>query len=334
MKRENAGCNLERKNKKKLMWILGCFLFFLLICMVIRLNVVKSSKEDTQEASDSNDIYTESGLVEITTEEEKSTNEETSQVTLTQEREIVKSENGGYLVPLSVKDIPNDEKLNEIKIYIENNIFDDFFEGGEHFIDHFAYEMFELSGYVGYNENLLYQFTEFFRHIINNDFIYVLNVEDMGFYYRIIMCAADEPLGYGYDEYGYYFEYYNAFYASVYEINDVYKILPFDYEAMDVYCHMFGCGKNVAATNIEKDLAAQVLERAISSGVGCSEVRRDYYNREVAKCVEKEQAGLKEGELSIGNRPGVYKDVFGMEFVESPTITYIKEEEQSTQEGE
>lgn len=229
-------------------------------------------------------------------------------------QDVIKSEEpkikAGYLASLSLEDIEsNDDKLNEVKQYIDMCILDDFFESGEHFADHFGEELFEMYGLTGYTPDLMYNFLEKLRgYCSEEEFIYVLNVEEVGDYYRaIITTAGVGESGYGTSsEYCYEHNGYLSFYISIFEIDGQYRILPFDVRDIDIYSAVFGCGQGRVATNVEQYYGETYLLDAMRSGAACDDVSREAYlmGLQESKAAAAESAEKNNG---IGEIEGGYR---------------------------
>lgn len=267
--------------------ILGGFVGFLLVTGVIGCGSTGIEKETELSKEDKEpEIYS---VAEGQTTEESNvldTVTESDGVEETTNAECEISENGCY--DLSGFTFDNDEKLNEVIEYVNENILDDFLDGGEHFKAYIARNTLTKDGYVGFDEGLLDVFyTDLMTTVFDAEVVYVSDAEDMGDYYRIGICTVLEDDNYLGKEFYYNDFNYCTFYASVFEENGAYYILPFDYLDVDLYAPIFGCAKGTSATGVQTVGARRYLLERMNNEAACQDTDREFYAKRLAELEEE-----------------------------------------------
>lgn len=287
---------------------LGCFMGFILMIGVTGCNSVEIEDETRKQKEEKEQ---EIQIVEKEQSVEKGNIlENILELDVIENTILEKDENNCY--DLSGFTFDNNEKLNEIIEYVNENILDDFLENGEHFKESIARNTLIRDGYVGFNEELLDVFySDLMTTVSDAEVAYVSDAEDMGNYYRIGICTVREEDNY-FDKEFYYNDFnYCAFYASVFEENEVYYILPFDYLDADLYAPIFGCAKGESATGVQTVGARRYLLERISNEAACQDTDRELFNRRLAELEE---------EADYYNRTeNIMEEII---FLETPVLVY------------
>ena len=219
----------------------------------------------------------------------------------------------------------NDEALNEVIKYTNENIVDDLLDGGQHFKSHIARKILEKDGYVGFDEQLLEVFcNDLITTAFDANVVYVSDAEDMGDYYRIGICTVREEDDYRGNEYYYCDNNYLAFYASIFKEGGEYYILPFDYKDADLYAPVFGCAKGQAATGAQLIVAKNYLFERMSNEAACQDTHRDLFAERLAEMEAYGHEQQEQGYVDYYNNPGTYSqdDTSEIFFEEPPVAVY------------
>lgn len=296
------------------------------VLSVIVICVIFLTQKTTQQEVQSS-YYDEAG-----TDEEKSEDTPPSETVTNQKNAIWGERNLAEIVVegivnLDSVEMDDSDEMNAVAKYVNENILDDFLDGFGHFEDHIAKDVLEEAGYVGFDERLLKPFfLELDFWTDGADVVYLSDVEYMEEldYYRIGICTTMVGASYSSTEYNYNYNNYCAFYASVFERNGKYTVLPFDYEDADLYAPMFGCSIGEPATGAQQQLASDYLIERIMNEAACQSTDRELFAKRLEELEEKGRELKEEGYKDTYNQPGVYSDSAyeGMFYEEPPTLVY------------
>lgn len=289
---------------------LGCFMGFFLVIGIAGCGSTERVKETEVQKEDTireEQTVIEEKMVEGSVIEEVSRADVSEETTIAECEDIISE-----CYDLSGVTFNNDDKLNDVIEYVNEYILDDFLDGGKHFKAYIARNTLEKDGYVGFDEGLLDVFyTDLMTTVSNAEVVYVSDAEDMGNYYRIGICTVLEEDTYLGKDFYYNDFNYCAFYASVFEENGAYYILPFDYLDADLYAPIFGCAKGISATGVQTVGARRYLLERISNEAACQDTDREIYAQYLAELEE---------ESDYYNRPeNVTEEII---YLEPPVLTY------------
>lgn len=297
------------------------------VLSVIVICVIFLTQKTTQQEVQSS-YYDEAG-----TDEEKSEDTSPSETVTNQKNAIWGESNlaeivNEGIVNLDSVEMDDSDEINAVAKYVNENILDDFLDGFGHFEDHIAKDVLEEAGFVGFDERFLKPFFSELDFLTNNDeVVYLSDVEYVKEldYYRIGICTTMIGKSYFSTEYNYYYNgSYCAFYASVFERNGKYTVLPFDYADADLYAPMFGCSIGEPATGAQQQLASDYLIERIMNEAACQSTDRELFAKRLAELEEKGRELEAQGYKDTYNQPGVYSDSAYEEMIyeEPPTLVY------------